>query len=116
MTENVVMLRAARRDDLPAIQQLERAAGAAFRDLGMSAVADDEPPSITDLASFQEDGRAWVITDNADRPVAYLLIDVVDGMPMSSRSPCTPNMPGGVWGGRFWTPPLRGLSSATSLP
>jgi hypothetical protein len=56
MTENVVMLRAARRDDLPAIQQLERAAGAAFRDLGMSAVADDEPPSITDLASFQRDG------------------------------------------------------------
>ncbi len=79
MSENVVMLRTARRDDLPAIQQLERAAGAAFRDLGMSAVADDEPPSITDLASFQQDGRAWVITDDADHPVAYLLIDVVDG-------------------------------------
>ena len=79
MSENVVMLRTARRDDLPAIQQLERAAGAAFRDLGMSAVADDEPPSIPDLASFQQDGRAWVITDDADHPVAYLLIDVVDG-------------------------------------
>lgn len=77
--DDVVMLRAARRDDLPAIQQLERAAGAAFRDLGMSAVADDEPPSLTDLVCFQEDGRAWVITDGADRPVAYLLIEAVEG-------------------------------------
>ena len=45
----------------------------------MNAVADDEPPSIPDLISFQQDGRAWVITDGADRPVAYLLIDMVDG-------------------------------------
>ena len=73
------MLRVARRDDLPVMQRIERAAGVAFRYLGMGAVADDEPPSITDLASFQEDGRAWVITDDADRPVAYLLVDIVDG-------------------------------------
>jgi ribosomal protein S18 acetylase RimI-like enzyme len=78
MTENVAMLRAARRDDLPAVHELERAAGAAFRDLDMAAVADDEPLSITELASFQQDGRAWVITDDADRPVAYLLLNVVD--------------------------------------
>lgn len=45
----------------------------------MAAVADDEPLSITELAAFQQDGRAWVITDDADRPVAYLLLDVVDG-------------------------------------
>lgn len=73
------MPRTARKDDLLALRELERAAGAAFRDLGMAAVADDEPPSVTDLAAFQEDGRAWVITDSADRPVAYLLLDVVDG-------------------------------------
>lgn len=73
------MLRVARRDDLPVMQRIERAAGAAFRSLGMRAVADDEPPSITELASFQEDGRAWVITDDADRPVAYLLVDIVEG-------------------------------------
>lgn len=79
MTENVAMVRVARRDDLPAVRELERAAGAAFRDLDMAAVADDEPLSITELAAFQQDGRAWVITDDADRPVAYLLLDVVDG-------------------------------------
>lgn len=78
MTENV-MVRAARREDLSAVRELERAAGAAFRDLDMAAVADDEPPTITELLAFQNDGRAWVITDDADRPVAYLLLDVVDG-------------------------------------
>jgi GNAT superfamily N-acetyltransferase len=72
------MLRAARADDLPAIRELERAAGTAFRDLGMDAVAEDEPPSIIELATFQQNGRAWVITDEADHPIAYLLITVVD--------------------------------------
>ncbi len=73
------MVRTARWDDLPAVRELERAAGAAFRDLDMAAVADDEPLSITELAAFQQNDRAWVITDDADRPVAYLLLDVVDG-------------------------------------
>jgi len=72
------LIRAARPDDLPALRELERAAGAPFRDLGMTAVADDEPPSVADLAVFQEDGRAWVVTDEADDPVAYLLVEIVD--------------------------------------
>ncbi len=45
----------------------------------MTAVADDEPPSIADLAGFQGKGRAWVVADDEDEPVAYLLLDVVDG-------------------------------------
>lgn len=53
-------VRAARPADLPALRKLERAAGAPFRDLGMAVVADDEPPSVAELARFQEDGRAWV--------------------------------------------------------
>ncbi|MGH3855878.1 MAG: GNAT family N-acetyltransferase [Pseudonocardiaceae bacterium] len=73
------MLRLARREDLPAVRELERAAGAAFRDLDMAAVAEHEPPSITELAAFVQDGRAWVITDDADRAVACLLIAMVDG-------------------------------------
>jgi GNAT superfamily N-acetyltransferase len=73
------MIRAARPDDLPALRELERVAGAPFRDLGMTAVADDEPSSIADLAGFQEKGRAWVVANDNDKPVAYLLLDVVDG-------------------------------------
>lgn len=34
------MIRSARVDDLPVLGDIERAAGAAFRDLGMAAVAD----------------------------------------------------------------------------
>ena len=73
------MIRAARKVDLPALRELERAAGAVFRDLGMAAVADDEPPSLADLGRFQSDGRAWVYTDATDHPIAYLLVEAVDG-------------------------------------
>ena len=65
--------------DLPALQDIDRAAGELFRDLGMEVVADDEPLSVADLAVFQEDGRAWVATAQGDQPVAYLLVEVVDG-------------------------------------
>ena len=72
------MIRLARADDLPYLQEVERAAGQAFSNLKMSAVAQDDPPSMEFLQSFQADARAWVATDKADRPVAYLLVGVVD--------------------------------------
>lgn len=50
-----------------------------FRSIGMDVIADDDPPGIDDLRAFQEHGRAWVFTDHADRPVAYLLVDELDG-------------------------------------
>ena len=77
--ENGVVIRSARVDDLPLLGDIERAAGAAFRDLGMAAVADADPPSMGELTRFQADGRAWVVADEADAPVAYLLVEVVDG-------------------------------------
>jgi len=73
------MIRPARPDDLPALRGVEIAAGACFRDVGMAAVADDDPPTVAELAAYQEDGRAWVVADPADRPVAYLLVQIVDG-------------------------------------
>ncbi|HET6290914.1 MAG TPA: GNAT family N-acetyltransferase [Amycolatopsis sp.] len=72
------MIRLAAPEDLPALQDIERAAGEAFRTLGMAAIADDDPPSIADLTAFQREGRAWV-RDDGDGPVAYLLAEVVDG-------------------------------------
>jgi GNAT superfamily N-acetyltransferase len=60
------------------LQDIERAAGALFRDLGMAAVADDPPPELAIPRSFRRDGRAWVFVDGDDRPVAYLLVEVVD--------------------------------------
>lgn len=64
--------------DLEALREIERAAGEAFRDLGMAAVADDEPPSCDVLSEFADAGRAWVLERDGS-PAAYLLADVVDG-------------------------------------
>jgi ribosomal protein S18 acetylase RimI-like enzyme len=72
------MIRAARNGELEKLQELERAAGSIFGELGMDAIADDEPPSTATLAAFQAAGRAWVATDEADEPVAYLLVQVID--------------------------------------
>ena len=75
------MIRLARPADLPRLREVEVAAGALFRTVGMDRIADDEPPSLRELAAFQERGRAWVVTDGAGRgvPVGYLLLDLVDG-------------------------------------
>lgn len=73
------MIRLARPDDLPALIDIEREAGSLFRALDMAAIADDDPGSEAELAVYQSDGRAWVSVDDADRPVAYLVAEVVDG-------------------------------------
>ncbi|WP_409494027.1 GNAT family N-acetyltransferase [Amycolatopsis sp. cmx-11-12] len=72
------MIRLAVPEDLPVLQDIERAAGEPFRALGMAAIADDDPPSLEDLAAYRNAGRAWVL-DEGDGPLAYLLAEVVDG-------------------------------------
>ncbi|NEW40624.1 GNAT family N-acetyltransferase [Nocardia cyriacigeorgica] len=72
-------MRAAVLADLPLLQDIERAAGAPFAAIGMTAVAEDEPPSIDTLRGFVDAGRAWVWADPAGTPVAYLIVAVVDG-------------------------------------
>lgn len=72
-------IREVRAADLPVLRDVERAAGRAFAALGMHLVADDEPPSVEELRAQVDRGRAWVHADADDRPVAYLLAEVVDG-------------------------------------
>lgn len=72
-------IRAVRDDELPALQDIERAAGLPFREIGMLEIADDEPPSVDTLLGYQRAGQAWAYADAADRPVAYLIADPVDG-------------------------------------
>lgn len=72
-------IRLARRSDLPLIQDIERAAGEPFRTLGMSCVADDEPPPLDLLDEYRRAGRAWVTVRPDDRPLGYLVADPVDG-------------------------------------
>lgn len=41
-----MVIRPARPDELPALRDVERRAGVAFRAIGMDAIADDEPPLL----------------------------------------------------------------------
>jgi GNAT superfamily N-acetyltransferase len=76
-----VRIRVAHIDDLPSLRDIERAAGLCFHDIGMSAVAEDEPPALAVLDWYRDAGRAWVAADAHDDPVAYLIADLVDGNP-----------------------------------
>ncbi|MBB4136131.1 GNAT family N-acetyltransferase [Gordonia humi] len=66
--------------DLTRIRAVEVAAGAPFADLGMDLVAGDEPISRERLSEFVVAGHAWVVADDRDRAVAYLLVESVDGL------------------------------------
>lgn len=72
-------IRAVRPAELPILQDIERAAGECFRDVGMGQIADDEPFSLDVLASYLEAGRAWVAADEGDVIAGYLIADLVDG-------------------------------------
>ncbi|QIQ06527.1 GNAT family N-acetyltransferase [Streptomyces liangshanensis] len=72
-------IRAVRLSDLTVLQDIERAAGECFRDVGMPEIADDDPLPIDELARYHDAGLAWVMADESDAPVAYLIADRVDG-------------------------------------
>jgi GNAT superfamily N-acetyltransferase len=69
----------ARPDDLEDLREIERLAGEAFREVGMVAIADDALPTVEELAGYQRAGRAWVAIDAADKPIAYVLVELLDG-------------------------------------
>jgi len=72
-------IRVVRQAELSLLQDIERAAGECFRDVGMPQIADDEPLPLDVLAGYYQAGRAWVATDATDTATGYLLADVVDG-------------------------------------
>ncbi|MFZ3495696.1 GNAT family N-acetyltransferase [Streptomyces sp. 5.8] len=76
-----MLIRAAHIDELPLLQDIERAAGECFRTIGMPEVADDEPLPLEELLGYRRAGLAWVAAEGAGTgtPVGYLLADRVDG-------------------------------------
>jgi GNAT superfamily N-acetyltransferase len=71
-------IRRACADELGMLQEIERAAGRCFRDLGMPEIAADQPLSVDALDQYRRAGMAWVAVDQADDPVAYLIAVLVD--------------------------------------
>ncbi|MFB6557703.1 MULTISPECIES: GNAT family N-acetyltransferase [unclassified Streptomyces] len=74
-----MVIRTVRRDELTLLQEIERAAGRSFRDIGMPEIADDEPLALDELDAYRRAGLAWVVVDGADAPGAYLIAEHVDG-------------------------------------
>ncbi|MFE3329225.1 GNAT family N-acetyltransferase [Streptomyces sp. NPDC059176] len=72
-------IRAAFLNDLPVLQDIERAAGQCFRDIGMPEIAEDEPLPLDELARYHDAGLAWLVVNESDAPVAYLIADRIDG-------------------------------------
>lgn len=78
-TDGPVRVRTASPADLSAIQWIELAAGALFSEVGMVDIAEHPPPSLDELAGYQRDGRVWVAADADGDPVAFVLVNVIDG-------------------------------------
>jgi ribosomal protein S18 acetylase RimI-like enzyme len=112
---DAMRIRAVREEELPVLRDIERAAGESFRDIGMPEIADDEPPPLEVLAAYLRSGHAWVAVDVSDRPVAYLIADVVDGnlhVEQVSVHPCSARR--GV--GRSLLDHLAGVALAEKIP
>jgi ribosomal protein S18 acetylase RimI-like enzyme len=75
----MVTVRAARPDDTPAMQEIERLSGERFREVGLDHVADDEPASVETLTEYASHGRAWVAVEGNGRICGYVIADDVDG-------------------------------------
>ncbi|MFU8873724.1 GNAT family N-acetyltransferase [Micromonospora sp. SL4-19] len=71
--------RIARADELTEVQRIEVDSGAPFREIGMADVADMPPLPLDVLADCQRAGRVLVAVDAGDRPVAFAVVDLVDG-------------------------------------
>jgi len=96
----VTVLRSATESDVSVMRDVERAAGEAFRSLGMDAVADDDPPPAVVLREYVASGRAWVV-DEGHGPAGYLLADVVDGCAHVEQVTVHPEHAGARWGARL---------------
>ncbi|MFB6724722.1 GNAT family N-acetyltransferase [Kribbella sp. NPDC056345] len=65
--------------ELPGLQALELAAGELFRGIGMNDIAEHPPPPLETFEHARQAGRLWVITGADDRPVGFVLVEIVDG-------------------------------------
>jgi GNAT superfamily N-acetyltransferase len=65
-------------EEFTTVQAIENAAGRPFAEIGMHEIANDAPPDRDQLTAYQAAGRAWVLVDDADTPIGFVLVDLVD--------------------------------------
>jgi ribosomal protein S18 acetylase RimI-like enzyme len=73
-------IRPARIEELPQLQEIERAAGSLFRDTEFSFLADSDPLPLDSLVTQQQSGLVWVVTDAGDHPVGFAVVRLIDGL------------------------------------
>lgn len=73
------MIRPARPDDAERLRTIELAAGARFREVGMTDIAEAEPMTTATLVAYAQAGRSWVAVADRDRAVGYVVVDLIDG-------------------------------------
>jgi GNAT superfamily N-acetyltransferase len=73
-------IRAARPSDLAQLNAIELAAAQIFRTTRHAFVADFPPVPLAELEAAQSAGRLWVGADPADAPVAFAIVQIIDGV------------------------------------
>ncbi len=61
------------------MRQVEIASGQRFREVGLDAIADDEPPPAAVFEAYAAAGRAWVAVGPSSGAVGFVIVDMVDG-------------------------------------
>ena len=111
-------IRPARQDDGAALREIELLAGERFREVGLGDIADHEPDSLDALAAYAAAGRSWVAVDAvdaADRPIGYIVVDVVDGNAHIEQVSVRPDAQGaGV--GRALVDQVRAWAAGSARP
>ncbi len=79
MPETDYAIRLARIDELPALREIERAAGKLFAEIGLENVANAAPLPLDFLQAQQHAGLVWVLTDADDQPVGFAAASELDG-------------------------------------
>ena len=78
MTGNNYTIRLARRDELPLLNDIERAAASLFREVGFDFAADMGPLSLDLLRSLQSKEQIWVAAAPDGLPVGFAVVQIID--------------------------------------
>jgi len=81
LTGNNYTIRLAHRDELPLLNEIERAAASLFREVGFDFAAELGPLSLELLQSLQSKDQVWVAVAPDGLPVGFAAIQIIDGMP-----------------------------------
>lgn len=71
-------IRPATPDEVEVLRDIEVDAGDRFREVGLAAIAEDDPPSAAELLEQIERGRLWAAADG-DTIAGYVMVSIVDG-------------------------------------